>query len=83
MEKARDDMRNLTKAKVDFYVGEIREKDNEWILEEMEEWGNGVNETYHAMWKGGIITLRDYQEITVIARDGWVTVFKEIAKHES
>ena len=83
MQKTIDDIRNITEARVDFYLREIREKDNEWILEEMHEFYDEVNTTYYLMWKAGVISQDSYQSIASIPMEGWSLLHRAITNYES
>jgi hypothetical protein len=68
---AMEDMENLTEARILFFLGQMRRTDNEWILEEMFEFGDEVQATYQAMFEAEIIEKHEYQQIVAIARMGW------------
>jgi hypothetical protein len=68
---AKKDMKKLTEARFLHFVGEMRRKDNEWILEEFHEFGDEVNNTYYLLYKAGRVEKLQYQRIVSIARDAW------------
>jgi diphthamide biosynthesis methyltransferase len=68
---ALNDMRKLTEARVLYFVSEIRARDNEWLLEEMMEFGEQVNIQYHSLLEAEMVEKNQYQEIVAIARMGW------------
>ena len=78
-----DAIKQMAAARVRFYKGEIRSEWNEWILQELEEWGDEVQLPAYRSWKDGIITQEYYQQIVSAAREPWIILHKEIEKHES
>lgn len=71
---AMEDMKQLTAARVRFFLSHVRARDNEWILEEMHEFGDEVNNRYYHMFKAGLIDKRFYQEVVSVARNGWTAL---------
>lgn len=65
------DMVKLTEARVIYFIGEIRFKDNEWLLEEMHEFGDQVHLQYHSLLEADLVNKEQFQRIISIARMGW------------
>ena len=78
-ELAKQDMKNLTEARLMFFLKQMRRKDNEWMLEEMFEFGDEVQATYSAMLEAQLVEKHQYQQIVAIARMGWADL-KNIVK---
>jgi hypothetical protein len=71
LQKAKEDMLNLTEARILFYLGQMRRKDNEWLLEEMFEFGDEIQMSHRTMFEAGLIEKDHYQQVVAIARMGW------------
>ena len=71
---AKQDMTNLTEARLLFFLKEMRKTDNEWMLEEMFEFGDEVQLTYSTMLEAGLVEKHQYQAIVAIARMGWANL---------
>lgn len=65
--KAKKDIKNLCKARRDFFIQHLRPSMNEWMLEDYWEWYDELNKAYYSLWKRGIITQEDYQSLLAIA----------------
>lgn len=72
----------MSMARVIFYRPHYRAKDNEWILQELSEWGDEVQMAAMAAWKHGKMTQREYQEAVSAARDAWEIAAQEIKEYE-
>ena len=77
-----DYIKQMAESRIAFYSKHIRANDNEWILQEMEEWGDEVQIAAERSWKNRIITKADYQQIVDAARDGWTQLRVLIEAHE-
>jgi hypothetical protein len=71
LQKAKEDMTNLTEARLLSFLKEMRKTDNEWMLEEMFEFGDEVQLSHRAMFEAGLIEKEHYQQVVAIARLGW------------
>ncbi len=77
------DMKNLTEARLLYFLKEMRKKDNEWLLEEMFEFGDEVQLAYSAMLEAKLVEKHQYQKIVSIARDGWAQLKIVVDKVEA
>jgi hypothetical protein len=80
---AKQDMTNLTEARINFFAMQMRAADNEWMLEEMFEFGDEVQATYSAMLEAQLVEKHEYQEIVAIARMGWAELKLTVDKVEA
>ena len=78
----KEDMRRMTEARLAFFLQHIRFKNNEWLLEEMHEFGCAVNDQYYHMVEADLVTKEQYQKIVVIARMGWAELKLIVMKVE-
>ena len=80
---AKQDIINLTEARVVSFIRDMRSTDNEWMLEEMFEFGDTDQLTYSAMLEAGLVEKHQYQEIVAIARMGWAELKIVVDKVEA
>jgi hypothetical protein len=60
----------------------MRLKDNEWMLEEMHEFGDEVHIAAYQAFKQNRMTKQEFQETVTAARDEWVLLLKKVREHE-
>ena len=56
-------------------------KDNDWILQELEEWGDEVQSAALVAYEHGRMTKAEYQATVSAARSAWEQAFKEIEEY--
>lgn len=72
----------MSNARLNLYRKHYRVKDNEWILQELEEWGDEVQIAAYRAHKNGKMTKKEYQETVAAARSAWIRAREEIEEYE-
>lgn len=72
----------IAKRKREFLEKHLRPSQNEWVLEEMEEYGDEVNTAAYLAFKHGKMTKNEYQETVDAARSEWIILYEKVKEHE-
>lgn len=80
--KEKDYIRMMAVRKRKFLEEHLRPFQNEWMLEEMEEFGDEVNNTAYRAFKQGKITKQEYQETVDAARSEWTKLYQRVKDYE-
>lgn len=82
MKPEREYIDQMARARVAFYRPHYRTKDNEWILEELHEWGDEIHVAAENAWKQKRLSKEDFQSIVAAAREAWTIAALEIKEYE-
>ena len=55
--------------------------DNDWILQELEEWGDEVMMAASLAYDHGKMTKKEFQDTVSAARSAWIKVFEELKEY--
>lgn len=71
----------MADRRVAHYRQFYRTKDNEWILQELEEWGDEVMIAASLAFDHGKMTKKEMQETVAAARSAWIKAHEEIEEY--